>query len=508
MPEKTRIVGVDDHPFDANPTFELAGTSSSLLHRIWTYSRFKLASVGAIAVGLAVIGPLLERVMTTREINQTARTVAEYVGTIVGQELQDVADETAFSREQIERLNNLARKKMLGKTFAALKIRGRDGRILYSSAAPSMIGLAFPDDAKMIRAWHGEIAAGISTLEDPENAGERHLASQLMEVYLPIYETGSDRIITVAEFFIRLDDLQGEIDHARRWSWATVALSMLAVYLILARVFRSRADATIERQAKELQNQVALLTEAMDRNAELDQRVSEAAATVVTLNERDLKRIGAEVHDGPLQDLSLALMRIDNIVARAEKCALGQVGAESGDGKACNAGLVAVRDSLERALKELRGISSGLGVPGLAELTLRSTLKRAVRDHERNTASTVKLNLDAVPSQLPLPAKITVYRVVREALNNAFHHAGGVGQEVRARIENDEVVLEVVDSGPGFDVAATHERLTTLGDHLGLVGMRERIESLGGKFSLDSKPGEGTIIRARLSVDAGKTSYV
>jgi len=472
----------------------------SLLRRLWTFSRFKLVSVAAITTGLALFGPWLERKMTDREINQTGRTVAEYVDTILSPELQVLATQSSLSPERIERLNELARKKMLGKAFAALKVRGRDGTILYSSAAPSMIGMAFADDKKLIRAWNGEIAAGISTLDDPENAGERPLAPQLMEVYFPIYRTGSDTVITAAEFFIRIEDLQTEIDNARRWSWATVALALLAAFLILARLFRSRADATIDRQAKELRNQVALLTEALTRNAELDQRVSDAAAQVVMLNERYLKRIGGEVHDGPLQDLGLGLMRIDDVIARTEAC-LGQ--GQQIPGKACNFGLTSVRDSLERCMKELRAISSGLGVPGLAELTLPRTLMRAVQDHQRRTATTVKLDLADLPAEVPLPAKITLYRVIQEALNNAFRHAGGAGQHVRAWREADDVVIEIVDCGPGFDPSMAHDQAASPGDHLGLVGMRERIESLLGTFSLDSKPGKGTTVRARLPLEAG-----
>lgn len=469
------------------------------LERFRTHGRFKVVSVAAMAAALALAGPWFERRMTNREIGQTGRTVAEYLETILGPELQEIAHQSSLSREQIEGLDAVVRKTTFGKTFAALKIRDRGGRILYSSAAPSMIGLAFPDDPKNIRAWHGEIAAGISNLKDPENAGERHLARELLEVYVPIHATRSDEIITVAEFFIRLDDMQGEIDNARRWSWATVGLFTLAVYLIVDKIFRSRADLMIEKQARELKSQVDVLTTVMRRNAELDRRISGAAATVVTLNERFLKRIGSELHDGPLQDLSLGLMHIDDVVARSEACQVGPLG-----NSACNRDLLSIRDSLERSLSELRSISSGLGVPGLADRTLPLTLTRAVHDHQRRTGTTVDVKLDGIPDEISLPAKITLYRLVQEALNNAFRHAGGVGQALHARREETDLVVEVRDRGPGFDVEKVHELMRDQGDHLGLLGMRERIESLGGSLFIDSKPGEGTRIVARLSLNARK----
>lgn len=79
--------------------------------------------------------------------------------------------------------------------------------------------------------------------------------------------------------------------------------------------------------------------------------------------------------------------------------------------------------------------------------------------------------------------KICIYRFVQEALNNAYRHGGGVQQTVRAVSHKGHVRVEVSDRGDGFD--PTEVRPTSLG----LVGLRERIDSLGGSF--DIKTGEG-----------------
>jgi signal transduction histidine kinase len=162
-----------------------------------------------------------------------------------------------------------------------------------------------------------------------------------------------------------------------------------------------------------------------------------------------------------------------------------------------------IESSLNHALQEVRAISCGLGLPQLGELALVETIARVVRAHERRTGTRVTLNLEGLPAQASLPVKITLYRVIQEALNNAYLHAGGISQHVRTRCEASDLIVEVSDQGSGFDatqVAGSDERL-------GLVGMRERVESLGGLFRIESDPGSGTKVIAHLSLQAVEDTY-
>jgi signal transduction histidine kinase len=102
--------------------------------------------------------------------------------------------------------------------------------------------------------------------------------------------------------------------------------------------------------------------------------------------------------------------------------------------------------------------------------------------------------MNCLPAQVPLPIKIAIYRFVQEALNNAFYHAAGAGQQVAAKYNVGLLSIEVCDEGPGFDIA----KLSNLEEHLGLAGMRDRIESLEGMFRIESAPGQGTKVIARL----------
>jgi signal transduction histidine kinase len=161
--------------------------------------------------------------------------------------------------------------------------------------------------------------------------------------------------------------------------------------------------------------------------------------------------------------------------------------------------LNSIQSALQNAQKEVRAISSGLSLPQLAELSLPKTVIRAVRAHERRTGSRVELDVAPLPEQAVLPVKITVYRVIQESLNNSYRHAGGANQRIRAFMDGDFLALEVSDDGPGF----VPQPSATFDGHLGLAGMRERLESLGGTFSVQSELGKGTQVTARLALPPG-----
>ena len=127
-------------------------------------------------------------------------------------------------------------------------------------------------------------------------------------------------------------------------------------------------------------------------------------------------------------------------------------------------------------------------------MSLTEVFTRVVRSHEKRTRSKVTLDIKNLPEQATLPLKITVYRLIQEALNNAYVHAGGIDQRVRAICENDLLQIEISDKGPGFDVAHSLE----WENQLGLAGMRERVESLGGFLEIQSVVNEGTIVNANI----------
>jgi signal transduction histidine kinase len=233
---------------------------------------------------------------------------------------------------------------------------------------------------------------------------------------------------------------------------------------------------------------VQRLSELLKQNGELRERVQRAAANSAAVNERFLRRISAELHDGPVQELGAALLRMDRVIGQNQT---GQTLIPDG---IYQEQLPAIQTSLQNAIQEVRALASGLGLPQLEGSGVEEVLRRVVNSHERRTGTRVKLSTSGLPEQADLSMKITIYRIVQEALNNAFRHAGGTGQEVSARCEAGRIRIEVSDQGPGFDA----NQPLDWEQHLGLAGMRERVESLGGAFSVESQTGHGTRVTASL----------
>jgi signal transduction histidine kinase len=142
----------------------------------------------------------------------------------------------------------------------------------------------------------------------------------------------------------------------------------------------------------------------------------------------------------------------------------------------------------------MRTIASGLRTPELERAKPAEIVRRAVADHERRAGARATVQIKGIPSRAPLATKIALYRILSEALSNAARHGHGASVEVRVTESGDgQVLAEVSDQGPGFDVGQRPRQ-----DHLGLAGMRERAELLGGRLEVESSVGAGTRVRAYL----------
>ena len=448
--------------------------------------RFRLASLFIMILGTVVIGAWVGEQIKINVINESATTTALYMDSFITPNLQGLATSNSLTPENFSNLSNVLSKTDLGRQIVTIKVWGKDNRVLYSNSS-SLVGRTFPSAEDLDKARKGEIVAAISTLQEDENVEERRLYKSLLEIYIPIRLNGTDQVIAVAEFYKKVDSLESDIAAAQRKSWFIVGSAMTAIYVIVIG-FVQWIGYRIGRQERELRNQVVRLTELLAQNAELDKRMRRAAANTTALNEGLLRRTSAELHDGPVQEVSLALLRLDRVNAQNETCRVVNQDFE------CNDHLPTVQTSLQIALQEMRTIATSLGLPQLDNMPLTEVFARVVRSHEKRTRTKVTLNINNLPEQATLPAKITIYRVIQEALNNAYIHAGGMDQQVRANFENGLLQIEISDKGRGFDVSLPIE----WDNHLGLAGMRERVESLGGLFEIQSVISEGTIVNANL----------
>lgn len=455
--------------------------------------QFLITSLPVLLGAMLVIGTLVSREVEEGVVNRLGGVTGLYVESFVAPHAQILAHADDLGEAEREALSKLLRNTPLGERIVAFKVWRPDGRLLYSRN-PEMIGRKFPIEAGLQTALGGNVHSGISTLSSEENEFEAGKWRQLIETYVPIHGDGTGKVIAVAEFYQTTDELEREAWLARRDSWGIVGLTVLTMYLLLFGLVH-RGSQTIGRQRQELKNKVVQLSQLIAQNESLHEKVRRAAVRSTAVNEQLLRQISSDLHDGPGQDLGLALMQFEALAEVCRHC--------PGEDGQHHAGAVdSIRMSLKSALTDLRAICGGLRLPDIDELPIADVARRAVRDYERKSGARVTQHIEEVGAVDSLPVKIALYRLLQEALSNGFRHAGGFGQRVDVRESGGNLKIEVMDTGSGFDPA-----LASKGGGQGLVGMRERAEILGGSFEIVSSPSHGTVIRVKLPLSVSEANY-
>ena len=494
---------------------------------MFTFARFSLARQFLLAsflillVGMLLIGAWIGRQIERGVLQRTAALTALYVDSLVGHHLPPMAETANLDAEEWAPLDSIFTDTALGRQIVTFNLWGPDGRLLYSLDKALLARTpVVPVQGAMMGAFTGEMQAEIVTkgeVKNPEDA--LHEAQppeavrppagpRLIRSYAPVHAHGSDRVVAVAEFEQTTGDLDLAVTTAQQQSWLIVGVATLAMYALLAGLV-GRASVIISRQQAERQDQVMQLTALLQQNAQLSDRVHRAAARSTALNEQFLKRLSADLHDGPCQDLGLALLRFDALtdswVARDPNSPQGSTRRRTA-APPDSRDLHTVQLAIQSALDELRTISTGLWLPALEPLAPEEVAERAVRDYESKTGAKVDRSFEGLPAEMPFPVKITLYRVLQEALSNGYRHAPGARQEVRLSVEDGYLFAQVADAGTGFDPQAVANTVSRNG-HLGLAGMRERVEVLGGAFSVQTMPGQGTTVQARLPLTLPEDDY-
>jgi two-component system sensor histidine kinase UhpB len=152
---------------------------------------------------------------------------------------------------------------------------------------------------------------------------------------------------------------------------------------------------------------------------------------------------------------------------------------------------------VDGAIARMRGLAQDLRPPLLDELGLEASLQWYLDRESKRAGLTFRLTVADFDPR-PQPAvEITCFRVAQEALTNVIRHAQAHRVEVEVGRADGALRLVVCDDGQGFDVAAARMRATH-GESQGLIGMQERVALAGGELEIDSSPGRGTRIRARI----------
>ena len=435
-------------------------------------------------VGMAIIGHWLAGRIEEAVIHNNAVAAALYADSFIESRVQVLATQSKLTHQNEQELDALLSPQAVGQPVVGFRIWKGD-MIVYGDR-PELNGRAFPPSPLRQRAWSGHVAAEYGDLDDPNHAPLGVSKMPVLEIYAPVRETGTSRIIALAETYQMAPALADDIAKARIGSWMIVAIVTLSMLLLQSLIVRKGAR-TIREQRASLNRQITELSHLLQENDTLRQRASQANSRVAEMNERFLRRIGADLHDGPVQLIGTTILRLD---------ALAGVVAAAGKSVADDASedISVMREALADTLTEIRNLSAGLALPEIEALSLADTLRMVARRHEERTDTVVRCEIGELPPAVRFSLKACLYRFAQEGLNNALRHAGGSGQTVTAAFKGGCLEVNIVDAGPGIETPCTAH------GGQGLTGLRNRIESLGGKFCIGSRPEGGTRLTARFQL--------
>jgi two-component system sensor histidine kinase DegS len=202
----------------------------------------------------------------------------------------------------------------------------------------------------------------------------------------------------------------------------------------------------------------------------------------VGVQERERQRIAQDMHDGIDQLLIGAMLEL--------KSARERLGVD--DRSAAEVSLQRVRDVLDRMGRDIKQIVYDLRPPTLDALGLAPSLRGYAERFQQYSGIPCEVRIEGEPYRLPSDMEIGLYRIMQEALQNVSIHAQALQAGVAITFSPEAVWLVIGDDGQGFDLDMVQRNQI---GHLGIMGMKERAESLGGQLVIQSAPGRGTQIK-------------
>ncbi|MFZ4754682.1 MAG: PAS domain-containing sensor histidine kinase [Miltoncostaeaceae bacterium] len=237
----------------------------------------------------------------------------------------------------------------------------------------------------------------------------------------------------------------------------------------------------VTRDASDRKRQERLLQEAQDQAAAARVEAERERATMV-----ERERIARDLHDDLLQ--TLAAVRAD----------IATLGLTSGNHDAAMSSLERSKDDLGHALDAARRLVTGLRPKALDDQGLVSALDALAIEFTARTGVACDVTCDEIPDVMPAESEC-LFRVAQEALANVAKHANASSVQIAlTRPQPDRLVLRVADNGTGLDTSGANAP----SDGVGIIGMRERVQMVGGAIRIEGRPGGGTTVEAAVPIAA------
>lgn len=203
---------------------------------------------------------------------------------------------------------------------------------------------------------------------------------------------------------------------------------------------------------------------------------------IIEAQEEERRRLSREIHDGPAQMLANILLRSE-IIERV---------LHDDSVKAAIDELQSVRKMIRSSLYEVRKIIYDLRPMALDDLGLIPTIRKYIA----NLIDFHQIDIDFVflgeEKRLNDKYEVALFRLMQESVQNAIKHANPTLIQVKLQIQKKNIIMIIKDNGKGFDVNIKNE------NSFGLVGMKERVDMLGGELDISSKQNEGTTVIIRV----------
>jgi two-component system sensor histidine kinase DegS len=204
---------------------------------------------------------------------------------------------------------------------------------------------------------------------------------------------------------------------------------------------------------------------------------------IILAQEEERKRIAREIHDGAAQSLANVVLRAEIAERMVTRQEYPQVKHEIND----------LKGQVRAGLEEIRKIIFNLRPMALDDLGLIPTLRKFVQDFEEKTQIRTSFDTIGIESRLPSAMEVAIFRLVQEAFSNVVKHAEATYLSLEITFQKQMVKISIKDNGIGFNLGSIESKLKSA-EHFGIIGMRERVELLEGRFEIQSDTDKGTKI--------------
>jgi signal transduction histidine kinase len=246
-----------------------------------------------------------------------------------------------------------------------------------------------------------------------------------------------------------------------------------------------RRRAKIERALKKSERHYTILLEESEL---LQEQLRYVSRQILSAQEDERKRISRELHD----QIAASLMGINIELS-------GLRNEATGNNRILRRKIARTQRLVQESVKVIHAFARDLRPAALDDLGLIPALHSFAKAFSKQTGIQVRLKIFAGVEELDNPKRTVLYRVTQEAMTNVLKHAKASQVQVNIGKRDGAVILSIHDDGKSFQV----ERLmySRANKRLGLLGMRERVEMVGGNFRVQSARGKGTIVHASIPME-------